>query len=153
MSYLINQRAWYVARENYKNHTVEYLDDKRDVFYVEGVQGYPTKAEAQMRADNFQGDKRGVFLIGPNYGRYNLTDNRANPRKSFNVQLTRLQLMDRVATPETVDELRQMIRDFALTHGVWCMSNISLTRDLLTLVRKYNAITDAELVNLVYDTE
>ena len=148
---VINQGVWYVARENFKTHKLEYLDNERDLFYVEGVVGYTSKAEALVRVDKFVGDKSYMFIVGPQYGRYKITEARPAQRQSLNTQLLRFEYLDKVATPETVDELRRMLRDFALAQGVWQFSNIPKTKAFVGLLEKHGSLTDKELAWLVYD--
>ena len=152
--FVYNQAAWFVARDNFKNHTIEYLDNERDVFYVEGVTGYTTKEEARERAERYKGDVRGLFIMGPKYGRYRILDARRPGRKPKNIQLARFEMFDRMnernPTPEAAEELRSMIRSFIKEEGIWCMSNLPKTRDLVSLILKYQVLTDAELVKVIY---
>lgn len=156
-TYTTHQGAWYVAREDFKNHRVEYLDNDRDLFYVEGVLGYPNRGEANARALKFEGDKRQLFLIGPSYGRYRLANHSKMQalHQPKNTQLARFLMVDRIlekeSSPELIDELRANMRDFALTHGVWKFSNQMKTRDFLRLCRKYNALTEFDLVRMIYE--
>lgn len=152
----VNQRVWFVARENYVKHVVEYLDDVKDSFLIQGVPGYATKQEAHKRVDRYKGDKRGLFLIGPKYGRYHLGDKRSAQRRHHNTQLARFEILDRIAEREgardnEIESLRSILKDFVLTHGVWSFSNIQKTKDFLHLCRKYNALSDAELRKAVYE--
>ena len=159
MNYTINQKAWYVARVNFKTHKVEYLDNDRDVFYCEGVKGYATKAEAHQRADRYQGDLRNVFIQGPNYGRYRLEDRRSMYQKSFNTTLARFKIMDRFVFQATENqdelaaELRKMLHDFAISNGIWQFSGLSKMKDFIDLCSKYGALSDAEMVRLIYETK
>lgn len=152
----LNQKAWFVARENFKNHTVEYLDDQHDVFYIKGVKGYATKTEAHERVDRYKGDTRGLFIVGPKYGRYNITDQRPDARHRQNTHLLRFEIMDRMieregASAEVVEELRGLLKNFALTNGILCFSNLQKTKDFLNLLKKYNVLTKDELRKALYD--
>ena len=152
----INQKAWFVARENYAKHVVEYLDDIKDSFLVRGVPGYATKQEAHERVERFKGDHRGLFIIGPKYGRYHLGGKRSPQRPHKNTQLARFEILDRIAEREgaregEIESLRGILKDFVLTHGIWSFSNIQKTKDFLHLCRKYNVLIDAELARVVYD--
>ena len=159
MNYTINQKAWYVARVNFKTHKVEYLDNDRDIFYCEGVKGYATKAEAHQRADRYQGDLRNVFIQGPYYGRYRLDDRRSMYQKSFNTTLARFKIMDRFVFQATENqdelaaELRKMLHDFAIINGIRQLSSLSKMEDFIELCSKYGALGDAEMVRLIYETK
>ena len=152
----VNQRAWFVARENYAKHVVEYLDDLEDSFLIEGVGGYATKEEAHKRVDRYKGDKRGLFLIGPKYGRYHLGDKRPAQKNHLNTKLARFEILDRIAEREgardnEIESLRRLLKEFVIANGIWSFSNQQKTKDFLHLCRKYNALSDAELRKAVYE--
>ena len=156
--YEVNQNAWFVARENYKDRTIEYLDNDRDLFYASGVLGFTTKIEAHDRADRYKGDKRGVFIMGPSYGRYRLTDARRTQRIPRNTTLNRFEIFDRLYTretpsPEVIEEFRVMLRDFALTYGLLCFSNVAKCKTFVSLCKKYNALSETDMVKVLYEVQ
>lgn len=153
--YIINQRGWFVARENFKTHKLEYLHHKTDHWYLEGCQGYGCKAEALERADRYQGEDCYMFIIGPSYGRYRISSKRESQRsvQPLNTRLARLMLMDRVATEDDVPELKRLLREFVMSHGVWCFSSQRKAREFIMMIGKYDVLTDAELARLMYERD
>lgn len=152
-TFYINQKAWFVARDNFKNHTIEYLDHDRDVFYLEGVAGYATKAEAYQRLDKYRGSLIGVFVQGPNYGRYSIQSRSVLVHQSFNTFICRLQIMDKMVAQDKGDaeELRRTLHDFAIAEGIWSFSGLPKMKEFLMLCCKYDALSEKELARLIYD--
>lgn len=155
MSFQINQKAWYVCRDNFANNSIEYLDNDADVF-VKHALGYPTKAEAQERADKYQFDKKGMFLQGPLYGRYRISDTRIIRKKSFNTELCRFEIMDKMVQ-QSIDkttkglEMKETLRRFVYQEGVWNFTGLAKLQRFLYLCKKYEAFTDKELASIIYD--
>ena len=155
----INQKFWFICRENKTNHTIEFLADAEDNFYLEGGTGYATKAEAQMRVDRYKGDLSCIFIQGPNFGRYRVETRKQEYKKSLNTHLARLRIIEKTMQQDLenqqihLEKLRQDIRDLAYANGLWGFSGLPKMREFISLAREYNVFSDTELRKFIYERE